>query len=339
MNRSLLPRPRFWAEAFRQRRNRFGLFGEILVFMLVFFVSEMIQATVASIPATLVMFTGLTGDFFSYTADGRIDLRASVDDLLLHMPPAIRVILLFAAAAMGVCAMFYCAKIEKRKIRTMGLCGEKPWLEYLTGLAAGLVLFGAVTAIGHFAGGWQVKGFRSLKAGAVGMLALYFVGFLIQGASEELMFRGYLATSIGARAPAPLALIVSSVIFALFHTGNNGFTFLSAINTLLVGLVLGAYMIKRGSLWGVCGLHAMWNFAQGCVFGFPVSGTQTGYSMVDVTVRSNRSLLTGGDYGPEASAAVTVVLLAALGVVLALRAKDPAPIQVPAEDAPQDFPE
>lgn len=332
MNRSLLPKPRFWAEAFRQRRNRFGLVGEILVFMLVFFIAEAIQTAVASVPATLVMFAGLTGDIFVYTADGRIDLQASIDGLIANMPPLVTVILLVSAAAMAACAMFYCAKIEKRSVRTMGLCGERPWLEYLIGLAFGFVLFAAVTAIGQAAGGWEAKGFSPLTTKAAVMLALFAVGFLIQGGAEELMFRGYFATSVGSRAPTPLALIVSSVIFAMFHTGNNGFNLLSWLNTFLIGLVLGAYMIKRGSIWGACAIHAMWNYAQGCVFGFPVSGSSAGYSIVDVAVRSNRSLLTGGAYGPEASISTTIVLLAALGIVLALRAKDPAPVEPQPED-------
>ena len=131
-------------------------------------------------------------------------------------------------------------------------------------------------------------------------------------------------------------MLVSSLIFSGLHVSNGGFNLLGGLNIFLVGLVLCIYMMKRGSIWGACAIHSMWNFAQGCIFRFPVSGINVGCSVIDVKAEAHRSAITGGEFGPEASICATVVLLAALGIVLALKARDPAPEPKPeAPDRPE----
>jgi len=89
---------------------------------------------------------------------------------------------------------------------------------------------------------------------------------------------------------------------------------------VLVGVFLAFYALREGSLWGICGLHAAWNWAQGSVFGFSVSGTGVpGGSLFNLQTNPAASeLLTGGVFGPEASLVVTVVLVGAVLVALFL---------------------
>ena len=62
MNHSLLPRPGFWLEAGLQKRTKFSLFTELLVFMLVFFLAQLIQSIVSSVPLTCyILFSGAEG--------------------------------------------------------------------------------------------------------------------------------------------------------------------------------------------------------------------------------------------------------------------------------------
>lgn len=323
MNRKMLPKPDFWAKAGQEKKTRFSIFLEMMIFVLVFFVAEMLQGIIMSVPLVGYALTKQPSEFFVLTESGAVDLLATAVNFYDNLPDWAIAVMLISSVAMIAAAIIYCVKIEKRGVRTMGLCGKKPFAEYMLGLAVGLVMFLAVVGIGCAAGGFRVSGF-SLSANAVPLLLLFALGFVIHGAGEELMVRGYLATSLGAIYPVSFALLASSVMFATLHTGNNGFNFLSGLNIFLIGLVLCVYMIKRGNIWGACAIHTMWNFAQGCIFNFPVSGIALGNAMFEVKTEPYRSLLTGGDFGPEASICCTIVLLAALGIILALRSKDPA---------------
>jgi hypothetical protein len=83
------------------------------------------------------------------------------------------------------------------------------------------------------------------------------------------------------------------------------------LNIVLFGFFLSFYAAKEGSLWGVCGWHAAWNWLLGTGFGLPVSGTDT---VVDPTLVQLADTpdavwwITGGSFGPEASIVTTGVL-------------------------------
>lgn len=66
------------------------------------------------------------------------------------------------------------------------------------------------------------------------------------------------------------------------------------------GLLLGAAFKCAKSLWLPIGIHWAWNFTQGNVFGFSVSGHEKEESILDA-VTTGPSYLTGGEFGPEAS--------------------------------------
>ena len=83
-------------------------------------------------------------------------------------------------------------------------------------------------------------------------------------------------------------------------------------------------MLLTRSLWFPIGWHAAWNFAQFFVVGLPNSGISvadmelTGATLL-VSQPSGPTLLTGGGFGMEASLVNTVVLVAAIGLLLWLR--------------------
>ena len=73
----------------------------------------------------------------------------------------------------------------------------------------------------------------------------------------------------------------------------------------------------------VCAVHSMWNFAQGNLFGIPVSGLAGLPSPLraEVTEGGWQTLVSGGDFGLEGGLAVTVVLVVACTIVLLLPTK------------------
>jgi hypothetical protein len=63
--------------------------------------------------------------------------------------------------------------------------------------------------------------------------------------------------------------------------------------------MLGLGYVLTGNLAIPTGIHISWNFVQGGVFGFAVSGLDFGTSLVETT-EQGPDLVTGGAFGPEA---------------------------------------
>jgi hypothetical protein len=70
------------------------------------------------------------------------------------------------------------------------------------------------------------------------------------------------------------------------------------------------------------GLHMAWNFFEGNVFGFPVSGWGTLGATFLFIEQSGPPLLTGGTFGPEAGVlTIAASILGALMILLWVRAR------------------
>ena len=148
--------------------------------------------------------------------------------------------------------------------------------------------------------------------------------FAIAATVEELSFRGYalkwLMWSIG----TPAALVISSILFGVGHLFNPGATFFSTLNTVLAGILLAVPYVRTRSMWMQIGLHWSWNFVLATIVSLPVSGLNFGPRFF-VTADSGPHWLTGGNYGPEGGAAVTIVCVAGIGWLLSTRLLKPSP--------------
>ena len=122
-------------------------------------------------------------------------------------------------------------------------------------------------------------------------LAVCFFHFISVGISEEILFRGYLIknlsdgfTSQKNRNEKALiqALILTSIIFGFAHAWNPDASLVSTINIMAAGILLGIGYIMTNELAIPIGLHISWNFFQGNVFGFPVSGQSNTTSIATV---------------------------------------------------------
>ena len=106
------------------------------------------------------------------------------------------------------------------------------------------------------------------------------------------------------------ALIISSIIFALMHMSNPNVSVLSIINIFLAGMLLGIYYIHRKNLWFSISVHLMWNFVQGPILGFEVSGLKIEGILQQELVGHN--LFTGGEFGFEGSLLCTILSIAGI---------------------------
>ncbi len=207
---------------------------------------------------------------------------------------------------------------ERRSLRTAGM--ERPILKrYVRGLLIGLFMFTAVILLLLL---FDAVITETPLAGRFNLLTLagallIFGGWIIQGAAEELLARGFLLPILGARWGPLAGVIVSSLFFALLHLANPHISVLSLLNLALFGLFAALYTLYEGALWGIFAIHAVWNWAQGNLYGFSVSGLEiVNSTIVFDLVEEGPDWLTGGLFGPEGGLVVTFVLLISTVLVI-----------------------
>ncbi|MEO5592998.1 MAG: type II CAAX endopeptidase family protein [Chitinophagaceae bacterium] len=131
---------------------------------------------------------------------------------------------------------------------------------------------------------------------------------------EEIVFRGYILNNLLESVNKWLALIISAFIFALAHIANPGFSIVGAVNILLAGILLGLNYIYTKNLWFSIMLHFSWNFFQGPILGYEVSGMPL-KSLLEHEMHGSK-LLTGGKFGFEGSLIATLLYILAIGVFI-----------------------
>lgn len=219
---------------------------------------------------------------------------------------------LFSFAFIASLVFLWVRVVEKRSLITLGFYREKWWKELLKGLAIGLCLFSLTLFLLLLVGGYKL-GSVTFSPYSFGFALLILPFWLLQGGTEELVTRGWLLPVMTAKSNRVIAVLVSSSLFGLLHLFNHGFSFLPLLNLILFGILMSYYLLKTDNLWGVAGIHAAWNFAQGNLFGILVSGQVTGTSLTQFVPNSSQEWLTGGEFGVEGSLVTSMVLL--LGIL------------------------
>ena len=140
-----------------------------------------------------------------------------------------------------------------------------------------------------------------------------FTLFFLVAVSEEIFFRGILFRMINRRWNLWAALVISALIFGGLHIFNNNATLWSSIAIAIeAGSLLGAAYAYNKNLWLPIGIHWIWNYTQGNILGFPVSGEDNVTSVITPEI-SGPQWLTGGSFGAEAS-----VISAIIGLLISL---------------------
>jgi membrane protease YdiL (CAAX protease family) len=201
--------------------------------------------------------------------------------------------------------------IDRRPFRQFGFRMDGGWwLDLLFGLALGALLMTGVF-LAELAAGWvRITDFLQSPGGTgfAAAIALPLVTFVCVGISEEALARGYLLRNagegfnlpaVGPQAAIVVAWLLSSAIFGFLHAFNPNASAVSTFNIFLAGLFLGLGYVLTGQLAIPIGLHVTWNFFQGSVYGFPVSGIETPTEFVGID-QGGSTLITGGPFGPEA---------------------------------------
>jgi membrane protease YdiL (CAAX protease family) len=215
--------------------------------------------------------------------------------------------------------------LDRRPFADFGFHFNRRWWRLFGfGLLLGAGLMAFIFLV-ELAAGWvKITGF--LRPGASGpfwgQIGLAIILFICVGIYEELLARGYQLRNLAEgfclpqlnpRTALVIGYILSSIIFGLLHAGNPNASLISTLNLFLAGLFLGLGYVLTGELALPIGLHITWNFFEGNVFGFPVSGANAGATFIAIQ-QGGPDFFTGGAFGPEAG--LVGILAIILGAIL-----------------------
>ncbi len=223
----------------------------------------------------------------------------------LHLPKEIKLLSLYTIWMSIVTVSVFLARryLDRRTFVSLGLqWNRQAMLDLLFGFGLAGLLMALIYSIEWAAGWLKFEGFawHQLPLSAVvfqSLVGLLHLGIIVAWL-EELSDRGYLLQNLKDGLNLPWALFLSSAVFATRHLGNPNATWISTLGIFLAGFFLAYGWVRTQQLWISLGLHAGWNFFEGIVFGFPISGFES-FHLIKQTV-SGPDWITGGAFGPEA---------------------------------------
>lgn len=230
--------------------------------------------------------------------------------------------------AVAVFFAWLCGRLfEDLPFRALGFWWTKNWFVNLVyGCAFGAASFALAAVIPMISGAMS---FRYNDAAGTTALALTLAStlliFTFGAAFEEAFFRGYPLQTFSRSGLAIFATILTSIMFATVHNANPGANPFSWFNTFLAGIWLAVAYFKTRDLWFPFGVHLMWNWFQGAVFGVNVSGLdKLAPAPLMRAVDNGPVWLTGGSYGIEGGVACTVALLISTAAIYFLPLPKPS---------------
>ncbi|MBU5436523.1 CPBP family intramembrane metalloprotease [Tissierella sp. MSJ-40] len=265
---------------------------KILAFIFVYFASMFIAEAIAIIIHFAMGYNVLKGEMLSMQAM----------TLMKYYGYIIHIGVIF----------LYCKIFERRSPKTLGF--NKKVTIYLKGILVAVLLLTVCIGLSLLTGAIKYNGiFKSID---FPIILAFMGGFIVQGAMEETMCRGFFMTSLSKKVVIPIAIFISSIAFAWPHFSSLFqadliYCIIGLANLLLVSAVFALYIINDGNIYVACGLHSFWNFISLNVCRLNLSGISgtDGQSTAIFNLSVNGScILNGGQYGIESSILTTLVL-------------------------------
>ena len=301
------------------------MFTLLLIFYAVFFVGEVISKIILAIPSTIWMlsydgFIEVVREYTNSVVAGNKDdavVMEFINEMVLNMPTWLTLASLVSFVGLAIAAIFYCKKLEKRPLSSMGIRKKGAVTESLLGLLIGGALISLTVLVAILTDSVSIKPNEDFSL----MIILFLIGFLIHAFCETTLFFGYFTTSIARDYKLSFAITVGAIMFSLLHGSSEEINYVLLCNTILFGALLGIYVFKRGDIWGAFSILGMWNFVGGCIFGGQVNGLDKVPSLFTLELDTTKTLANGGNVGIEGGLCTTVVLLMAFALIFTLKTK------------------
>lgn len=214
-------------------------------------------------------------------------------------------------------AILYWKLIEKKTLPEMGL--TKSFGNYFIGAGIGILLLFVSVAVIVLTGSIEFHGV--FKNADYFVILLFWGGFIIQGATEEILCRGVVLHALKEKTPLWVAIAVSTLVFIMPHCsslfeGGMLYGIVGIANLILISVIFSLVTIRFRSLWAACGLHSFWNAILYSVLGLNLSGNDEKVAAILNMKSVGENILNGGVYGIEASLITTVVLALATATLI-----------------------
>lgn len=172
----------------------------------------------------------------------------------------------------------------------------------------------------YLPGRFQKNCFDATETAGIITAAVFYYG-IGAGIVEEVVFRGVVMAALEKRFNKTVAVLVPSVLFGLIHVFGNELDAVSFLLLLVSGTAVGVMFslvtLESGSVWSSALMHAVWNCIMiGGIFSIGASHSEE--ALYTYELNSTSVLLTGGDFGIEASVAAIggYALFAAIALLL-----------------------
>lgn len=215
--------------------------------------------------------------------------------------------------------------IDRKSILSLGFSVKNRGKDFALGLIIAVLLIGGGSLVLQILG---VAEFSVLKVD-FGALAVSFLLFIVVAFNEEIMIRGYILNNLLSSTNKYLALVISSIIFTSMHGFNSSLSWIAITNLFLAGIVLGSAYIFTKNLWFPITLHLFWNFFQGPVLGYHVSGQEI-ESLFTIQLSGNE-MLNGGGFGFEGSLVCSIMSVITIGLILFYYLRKPVQLELLAD--------
>ena len=237
-------------------------------------------------------------------------------------PQTITLITYYGYIIISGVALLYWKLIEKKLLSEMGL--TKRFGNYFIGIIVGVLLLAVSIFAIVLTGNIEYHGF--FENADILMIILLIGGFIIQGATEEILCRGIVLHTLKEKAPLWIAIAVSTILFIIPHwsslfEGGTIYGVIGVANLVLISIIFSLLTIRFQSIWAACGLHSFWNAILYCILGLNLSGKDETVTAIFNMQSVGNNIWDGGAYGIEASLITTVVLALAALIALPKRSK------------------
>lgn len=247
------------------------------------------------IGTSILMFLGV----FLFLIQKMSETEIPEGNLLLFIWERLLMLVSYLSAAVLV------LRWRRLPLSLLGLSLKGRWKDLLAGLGVAVLLYVVGFGLSLLTGTVEVAGVQLVPSALLGTLLL----FLLVAVTEEVMLRGFvLRRMLAGGMNRFVALFLSSALFSAMHLFNPNFALLPFVNILLAGCLLGASFLYTRNLCFPIALHWFWNWMQGPVLGYEVSGMNSGESLLTLRLTGS-DLLTGGSFGFEGSLLCTVLLV------------------------------
>ena len=224
-------------------------------------------------------------------------------------PMMLSTIFSLVASLVGGAAVY---AIHRLPFSQLGLSLRGSWADLGAGMLFAVALYAVGFGLSLLLGIMEVTDVHAHFSDLIAS----FVLFLFVALFEEVLTRGFLlGRMLDYGMNRFVALFFSSLAFSSLHFANPNFTWLPFINILLAGVLLGASYLYTRNLCFPIALHWFWNWLQGPVLGYEVSGTYLCDSVLAIQPKGS-DVWSGGSFGFEGSLLCTILMCIGIAIII-----------------------